>query len=235
MKKLTRYITLAAVAGMVAQTLQAGLITGSVGFVGSVTIDTISMGTATNVMGWIDAQVSPYQPTGTFTNGPNTLVPDMPVTMTSHIWAFSGSTPITNFWNVGGFKFELLSSKIAFQGYATLGQDGYAIVTGTGVISGNGYTPTAFTWTFSSQDPMSGVNPDSWTFSSQISSLNSNGEPVLVSSTITNATVLSWSDSTFALQATTNVTGIYSDVPGATSPYTNSTTGAPQFFRLKQP
>lgn len=43
--------------------------------------------------------------------------------------------------------------------------------------------------------------------------------------------VLSWSGAT-SLQSATNVLGPYSNVPGATSPYTALTTNAQQFFRL---
>jgi hypothetical protein len=166
---------------------------------------------------------------------PYTLTPGMPVTFTTQVWAFAGNTPITNFLSVGGFKFELLASHVIAQDYNTPGIDGYAIIGGTGVVSGNGYTPTAFHWAFTSQDPQAGTDPESWSFSATINSLNSNGAPVLASSAITNAMVLSWSDPTFALQVATNVDGIYSNVPGATSPYTNSATETQEFFRLKQP
>ena len=174
-------------AAVAAQAAHAGLITGDVGFTGGVTIDASSMGTATEITGWINPVVSPGPPTGTFGMAPYALTPFMPVTFTSQAWAFSGNTP------------------------------------------------TAFTWSFTSQDPKVGANPDNWTFSAAALSQNSNGEPVLVNSRITNATVLIWSDPTFGLQVATNVTGIYSNVPGATSPYTNSSTGALRFFRLKQP
>lgn len=47
--------------------------------------------------------------------------------------------------------------------------------------------------------------------------------------------VLSWADpaSAFALQVAPAVTGVYSNVPGAVSPYTNPVTGSQSFFRLK--
>jgi hypothetical protein len=235
MKRLMRYITLLAVTSMVEQACYAGLITGGVGFEGSVTIDTSSMGTATEITGWIDPIVSPGPPTGTFALAPYALTPGMPVTFTTQTWTFSNSAPITNFWSVGGFKFELFSSQISLQ--AGTYPEGFVFVRGTGIVSGNGYTPTAFTWGFTSQDPyVGGSFPNyEWGFTCSINSLNSNGEPVLVSQLITNATVLSWSDPTFGLQTATNVTGIYSNVPGATSPYTNSITDAQRFSRLKQP
>jgi uncharacterized repeat protein (TIGR03803 family) len=47
-----------------------------------------------------------------------------------------------------------------------------------------------------------------------------------------SATVLSWNDPSFALQAAPAVTGTYTNIPSATSPYTNTITGPQQFFRL---
>lgn len=46
--------------------------------------------------------------------------------------------------------------------------------------------------------------------------------------------VLSWTNASFSLQYSTNLTGPYVTIPGATSPYTNLTgTNAAGFFRLK--
>jgi uncharacterized repeat protein (TIGR03803 family) len=50
---------------------------------------------------------------------------------------------------------------------------------------------------------------------------------------ISNAVVLSWSDPAFSLQASTLVTGVYTNVPGATNPYTNTFSDATKFFRLQ--
>ncbi|MGA2686009.1 MAG: choice-of-anchor tandem repeat GloVer-containing protein [Verrucomicrobiota bacterium] len=52
---------------------------------------------------------------------------------------------------------------------------------------------------------------------------------------IGNAVVLSWTDpaSVFSLQAAPLVTGTYTNVPGASSPYTNAIGGATEFFRLQ--
>jgi hypothetical protein len=44
--------------------------------------------------------------------------------------------------------------------------------------------------------------------------------------------VLSWTDPTFGLQTAPEVFGTYTNIPGATSPYTNAITGNRQFFRL---
>ena len=46
--------------------------------------------------------------------------------------------------------------------------------------------------------------------------------------------VLTWGNSVFGLQSATNLTGPWSDISGATSPFTNlTTTNAVRFFRLK--
>jgi uncharacterized repeat protein (TIGR03803 family) len=45
--------------------------------------------------------------------------------------------------------------------------------------------------------------------------------------------VLSWSDPAFLLQASTLVTGTYTNVPNATSPYTNTFSTPTKFFRLR--
>jgi hypothetical protein len=47
--------------------------------------------------------------------------------------------------------------------------------------------------------------------------------------------VLTWTNSVFALQAAPTVTGTFTNVPGATSPYTNAITGSQEFFRLEAP
>jgi hypothetical protein len=45
--------------------------------------------------------------------------------------------------------------------------------------------------------------------------------------------VLTWSNAAFALQSAPSVAGTYTNVPGATSPYTNPAAGPQQYFRLK--
>jgi len=49
----------------------------------------------------------------------------------------------------------------------------------------------------------------------------------------TNA-ILTWDNAAFSLQSSTNAAGPYDTISGATSPYTNSATGAQMFFRLMQ-
>jgi len=202
--------------------VRGGLITGSVIFGGTAMLNTSSASTATAVTSW-NATVSSVS--GSFTN----IASGTPITFGTANWNFNTNNPATNFCSVGGFKFELLSSTITYQS----GPPGIGVVfvSGTGVVSGNSYTPTTFAWSFHTQDPSSGGY---FSFGGSLSSQNSNGQPVLVSRPITNANVLIWSDPTFTLQASPNVNGPYTNVPGATSPYTNLIASPQLFFRLDQ-
>jgi hypothetical protein len=48
-----------------------------------------------------------------------------------------------------------------------------------------------------------------------------------------NKLILTWADASFALQSAPSVVGVFTNVPGAMSPYTNTFTGPARFFRLK--
>jgi uncharacterized repeat protein (TIGR03803 family) len=50
--------------------------------------------------------------------------------------------------------------------------------------------------------------------------------------TLPGLTILSWTNSTFALQAAPEVTGTFTNIPNATSPYTNATSDSRNYFRL---
>ncbi len=50
---------------------------------------------------------------------------------------------------------------------------------------------------------------------------------------IPNAVVLSWTNAAFSLQSAPLLPGPFTNIPGATSPYTSPTTGSAQFFQLK--
>jgi hypothetical protein len=141
-----------------------------------VTFDTSSAGTATEVTSWINPQVSPSNPTGSFA----TIAPGTAVTFTGSAWTFADSTTINPFWTVGGFTFELLSSHVVSQGVTTLGQDGFVIVQGTGTVMAAGFTPTTMSWSLTSQDPKSGASPDSWSFSASANSVPDGGATVML-------------------------------------------------------
>jgi len=178
MKNIIKFAGVVAVALALTQTVRAVPINGNIGFAGTVTYNTASAGTATQVTGWINPTV--FADTGTFaTPSPFAVSVGTTATFTSSAWNFVTSTPINNFWSVGGYTFQLLSSYIVAQA-GTPGINGFVVVNGTGIVSGNGYTPTVMSWSFTSQDPKAGVNPDQWTFSASANSVPDGGATVML-------------------------------------------------------
>src|SRR5580704_16941317 len=138
---------------LLAASMQAPLavpIVGNIGTTGSLTYNTSSPATATAETSWISPQM--VEDAGAF----SAIAPGTPIIMSSAVWNFNTSTPINGFWSVGGFTFQLLSSFIVAQG--TSGGLAYLTVDGTGIVSGNGYTPTVMSFNMTSQDPVAGVN-----------------------------------------------------------------------------
>jgi hypothetical protein len=144
---------LAAVAATVCFTagVQATSVSGSITFVGGVTLDTSSSGTATEVTGFTGAGGTGLPSVLTDSGSFATFVADGATVTFPATWTFA-SGDNTSFWTVGGFTFELFSSIIS-------SQPGNSVsVTGSGQITGNGFTATAGTFNFSTQDPSSGTD-----------------------------------------------------------------------------
>ena len=173
MTNMIKLAGVAAVALVLTQSIQATPITGNIGFTGGVTFNSSSAGSATAVTSWITPAVN-LPPTGSFAS----ILSGTAVTFTSSIWNFNTSTPINNFWSVGGFTFELLASSITSQGGGYPG--GFIVVNGTGTVTAAGYTPTTLSWSFSSQDPKINSGPDTWTFSASASSIPDGGATVML-------------------------------------------------------
>jgi len=174
MKNMIKIAGVAAVALALTQTIQATSVTGSIGFGGNVTWNSSSAASATQVTSFIGTQV--LSDSGSFASF---ITPIAPAVFTSSTWSLNDIATINSFWSAGGFTFNLLSSSIIAQG-GTPGVNGYVIVNGTGVVSGNGFTPTTLSWSFTSQDPKSGVNPDQWTFSASANSVPDGGSTVML-------------------------------------------------------
>jgi len=51
---------------------------------------------------------------------------------------------------------------------------------------------------------------------------------------VNQTVVLSWTNAAFSLYAAPTVTGVYTNVPNATSPYTNAISDLQKFYRLSQ-
>lgn len=135
----------------------ASPISGNITFAGSVQFDTGSAGTATSVISWSNAHVESVD--GDLDSAIN---PSDAVAFVAP-WSFEtapGTPAIPSFWSVGGFSFDLYSSSILFQ--TTLG-GGSVLVSGSGMVSGNGFDATAGSWSFTTQNP--GTNGGSFSFS----------------------------------------------------------------------
>jgi hypothetical protein len=122
------------------------LIQGNINFAGGVQFDTNSLATATRVVTWFDANGNPgfssVAPGGT---GDFAFIPAGTQATMAQPWIFNPSTPTPGLWSVGGFTFDLFSSTIVTQNAHFLS------ITGTGIVSGNGFDPTAMEWSFTTQ------------------------------------------------------------------------------------
>ena len=170
MKNIFKLASAAAVVLALTQSLQAVPINGTLLITGSATLNSSSAGTATAVTAWV-APIITGPSTGAFSGiSPLTLV-----TMSTAVWNFNTSTAINNFWSVGGFTFKLLSSSVT-------SQDGSSVhVSGMGTLTGPaGYDATAYTWTFTTQDPGNGGNPNAWSFSASDSPVPDGGSTVML-------------------------------------------------------
>jgi uncharacterized repeat protein (TIGR01451 family) len=58
--------------------------------------------------------------------------------------------------------------------------------------------------------------------------------PYLQGQWLNQQLILSWTNAGFSLQTAPSLPGTFTNIPGATSPYTNPATGSQQFFRLMQ-
>jgi uncharacterized repeat protein (TIGR03803 family) len=132
---------------------------------------------------------------------------------------FAINTDGTGFTNLYSFTIgtSYFYNTQIFDWYNTINNEG-AFPYASLILSGN----TLYGTTFSG-----GTNAEGAVFALSLGPIPLNIQ------TINNAVVLNWGNPAFSLQAATNVSGIYANVPGATSPYTNIITGSQQFFRLQ--
>jgi hypothetical protein len=128
--------------GLFSQQAQAVSMNGYINFAGVTVYNTKSLATATEVKKWNSSLVLEAATTGDFATFTSNLEP---VKM-GKPWMFNPSTPKPGLWSVGGFTFDLSSSTIVSQSAFFLN------ITGTGMVSGNGFDPTPGEWSFTSSD-----------------------------------------------------------------------------------
>jgi hypothetical protein len=151
---------------------RAAGINGTIDFgTGTVTYDTMSLGTATEVKTWSNVQVN--LATGDFaTFASNGDIVTMRGDATGNTpWVFNLGTPgsplpgpaTSPLWQVDGFTFALMSSTISSQSSTFLN------VKGPGTITGHGFDSTPGTWSFTSTNS-SGEDSTSFTFTTDTAS-----------------------------------------------------------------
>jgi hypothetical protein len=130
--------------GLFSQQAQAAAINGEIQFAGEVQFDTNSLATATTVVTWFDV----FHNAGfsSVTSGTGDFAGIAPGTQAAMVsWKFNPSSATPGLWSVGGFTFDLLSATVVMQTAKTL------VIEGTGIVSGNGFDPTAMEWSFTTQ------------------------------------------------------------------------------------
>jgi hypothetical protein len=149
---------------------QGGPITGNITWAGSVELNTSSAATATGVIanGWHGTATGGLPAVQSVDGDLDTFINPGDATTFASPWSFN-SGPVPSFWTVGGFTFDLTASAIPPGGQGgTPGTSGFVLVLGTGTVSGHGFTPTAGTFRFSTQDSGAGT-PQEFSFSASTS------------------------------------------------------------------
>jgi hypothetical protein len=220
----TQTLALAAVALSAFMPLaHAALITGSIYFDGQVVVNNGGGGLETALTGW--GTTTNAGGSGSFATVPVGTIPSF----APGTWNFNSSVAIPNFWTAGGFSFELMGSSI------TLDQQNFELVGfNNAVVSGNGYTPTVCSGYFQFNGPtVGGFTPLAFV----CDSTGVSAAPVLPVLTITNISkkrILMWTNTGYSLQTAASLTNTFTNIPNATSPYTNTFTTPMRFFRLAQ-
>jgi len=177
---MTKTISLVKLAGALALGLflsnaaQAGLITGLVAFSGSVTLGDngvadANLATVNEALNYAGVTVGYGTQTGAFAS----LTDGQAVTM-ANPWFFNDSTPITNFWKVGNFSFDLSYSNVITQTGSFLNVTGF----GTLHDTADGYDATNGIWSFTI--PSSGFGTAHFTFASSTSAIPDGGTTVML-------------------------------------------------------
>lgn len=172
-RSVTRTLAVIALAcAFLGQQAQAVSITGSITFSGGVELDTATAATATMVTAW-HGPAPVDNPIVISASGDFALftTPFVSAGVFTAPYSFA-SGPQLALWSSGGFTFDLTFSVVSSQGVGPGG--GFVTASGLGTISGNGYTATAGTWSFSTQDPSAGA-PPTFSFSASTGALPDGG------------------------------------------------------------
>jgi hypothetical protein len=157
MKNITKILAVAVAAVAISQSAHATAITGGIALSGSaVVLNGSTVQTSSEVLSW--GPVTAASGTGSFSGVSGAT------TMGAVPWLFNAAE--SSFWSVGGFTFNLTTA-IPQTPQFEVGSPGYYSETIflAGTVSGNSYNPTAFSGSFSIQDPATGSSGNGYTFS----------------------------------------------------------------------
>ncbi len=124
-------------------------------------------------------------PTGTFaTGGVPPITAGQSATFASNYIFNPGSTPQPGLWSIGGFTFNLLTSTINTQ------TNFFLDISGTGILTGNGFTPTSGMWSFQS-NKADGGTASTFSFAANTSAVPEGGSALaLLGITLVSVEVL---------------------------------------------
>jgi hypothetical protein len=168
MKKIWAILSGIVAAVAVTTAVQAIPITGTIAMGGEADFNNSDLSQAVSVTSWPLVYVVAASGAGTSFS----TVPSMSlVNMSTTPWVFAPQPGVglNDLWNVGGFQFDFQSDTVSYS-------DNFLTIVGFGMISGNSYDSTPFTWTLSAENPTTG-GPTQITFSATADP-NSNGNPV---------------------------------------------------------
>lgn len=149
-KTILAIVAVVASAGFACNQAQATKITGQLNLHGQAKFSPNSLGSATSVTSFKNVTVD-FGSTDSFSS----LAVGTSVAMASP-YIFSPTTGTSTLWSVGGFTFDLQASTVVMR------NSNFLSISGTGMIYGPGFDPTAGLWTFQSTSSNGRPGPDGY-------------------------------------------------------------------------
>ncbi|MBW8865100.1 MAG: VPDSG-CTERM sorting domain-containing protein [Verrucomicrobia bacterium] len=161
MKNLIKIVAAAALAVVLTQTVQAVPITGTIGFSGAVVTDASTAPASTLVSSWVNNVVNLNDGTFASLSSAATVILHNP-------WSFN-SGAISSFWVItdgaNTYTFNLASSSV----FSTSATSITIVLAGTVLSNIAGLSPSAFTGSFTLQNPSSNLGNNQYKYTSSIS------------------------------------------------------------------
>jgi hypothetical protein len=189
---INKSIVLAALGIVTVGSANADPITGSISFTGGITLNNADFSLVDRVSMWTSA-TGPGSPTVLSDSGSFAafIAPGTAVSFNAP-WMLNNTTGINNFWSVGGFVFNLISSQITSDAPGTGIQ-----VTGVGTITGpagSGLTATPGVLSFSVPDSITGDSLGSpiFTFQGETDMPDGGTTLILLGASLSGMALIRW-------------------------------------------